>query len=263
MTDDTEPLQAVLDAPDDDAPRLAYAAWCDGQGEVVSSARAELIRDQITLAGMDPADLKAGRGFRLERRIEQGLERHHAAWAQPLLGWVRAAHFQRGFVGWIHLSARQWLDHGAQILAHAPVQHLDLVGIRDVDEALFESPSWAGIRSLSMNDCGLHDVHLQMLAASPHVTELRWLSVADNHLGQTASEALAKSSTLHRLGFVELGSNPFDPVEQEGVDGGVVVASSMPPEGKDLEARFGYQRWLHRGRGAGRFAVDQATTQSP
>jgi uncharacterized protein (TIGR02996 family) len=253
MADDAAQLQAVLDAPDDDAPRLAYARWCDARGDAASVARAELIRAQIDLARKDPADVKAGRAFGLQQRIEEILARHGAAWGQPLAGWVDAFHFVRGFIGWIELSARSFLDHGDRIFALAPVQHLDLTAVRDVDEALADSPLLAKIRSLSMNGCGLHDLHLQLLAASPYVTNLRWLSVADNHLGLPAAEALAASPHLTNLAFAELRSNPVDPTEQLGVDGGIVVASWMPPEGKDLEARFGHLQWLHREPFVGRF----------
>lgn len=254
MTHQPQLLQAVLDAPDDDAPRLAYAQWCEQQADEASTARAELIRTQLDLAAMDPADVKAGRAFRREQRVRELLERHGTTWRQPLEGRVGQAHFLRGFIGWIELSARQWLDHADHILARAPVQHLDLTGVRDVDEALFDAPSLAGIRSLSMKHCGLHDVHVQLLAASPHVGALRWLSLADNHLGLAASEALAASTTLGKLAFVDLQSNPVDPVEQLGLDGGVVVASTMTPEGKALEARFGHLPWLHRREPPRRFA---------
>src|SRR5436190_21672658 len=40
-------LQAILDSPDDDTPRLVYADWLDEQGETL---RAEWIRLQCRLA---------------------------------------------------------------------------------------------------------------------------------------------------------------------------------------------------------------------
>jgi uncharacterized protein (TIGR02996 family) len=254
MTDEAARLKAILDAPQDDAPRLDYAQWIESQGDAMSLARGELIRAQIDLVHMDPAVVKSGLAFGTQQRIQDLIDRHGSAWGQPLAGWVDAFQFERGFVGWIELGARSWLDHGDRILALAPVQHLDLTGVRDVDEALADSPLLAGIRSLSMNDCGLHDLHLQLLAASPHVTNLRWLSVAGNHLTLAAAEALAASPNLGHLRFVELAGNPVDPVEQLGYDSGIVVASWTPPEGQALEARFGPLPWLHRDVIHGRFA---------
>ncbi|WP_437533491.1 TIGR02996 domain-containing protein [Sorangium sp. So ce726] len=255
MTDEATLLKAVLDAPDDDAPRLAYAQWSSGQGDAASIARGELIHAQIDLMHTAPEVIKTGRAFGLQHRIWELIERHGASWAGAIAGSVDAYHFVRGFVGWIKVSARRFLDHGEGIMALAPVQHLDLTDVRDVDEALFDSPLWSHIRSLSMDACGLHDLHLQMLAASPHLTNLRWLSVADNHLTLAAAEALAASPYLQDVRYAEFRSNPTDPVEQLGYDSGVVVASWMPPEGKDLEARFGPKPWLHREVIPGRFEV--------
>lgn len=246
MTDEAARLKAVLDAPQDDAPRLAYAQWLDSQGDALSPARGELIRAQIDLKHMGPAFVKSGLAFGTQQRITDLIALHGSQWAQALSGLVDAFQFERGFVGWIKLRARSFLDQGDRILALAPVQHLDLTGVRDVDEALFDSPLLDGIRSLSMNRCGLHDLHAQLLAASPFVANLRWLSVADNHLTLAAAEALAASPHLGNLRFAEFHSNPVDPVEQLGVDSGIVVSSWMPAEGLAIEARFGRQAWLHR-----------------
>src|SRR5262245_55430096 len=46
-------LQAILDSPDDDAPRLVLADWLEEQGH---SERAELIRVQCRLAALDEDD---------------------------------------------------------------------------------------------------------------------------------------------------------------------------------------------------------------
>lgn len=253
MTDEAARLKAVLDAPEDDAPRLAYAQWIESQGDAISLARGELIRAQIELLHMDPALVNSGLALGTQQRISDLIDLHGSSWGQALAGLVDAFQFERGFVGWIKLRARSFLDHGDRILGLAPVQHLDLTGIRDVDEALTDSPLLDGIRSLSMNRCGLHDLHLQMLAASPHVANLRWLSVAENRLTIAAAEALAASPHLGNLRFAEFGGNPVDPVEQLGYDSGIVVSSFLPPEGKAIEARFGRQAWLHRDVIHGRF----------
>lgn len=253
MSDEADRLKAVLDAPQDDAPRLDYAQWIESQGDPLSMARGELIRTQIELLHMDPAFVKSGLAFGVQQRVTNLIALHGATWGQAISGLVDAFQFERGFIGWIKLSAQSFLDHGAAILALAPVQHLDLTGVRDVDEALFDSPLLDGIRSLSMDRCGLYDLHVQMLAASPHVANLRWLSVADNHLTIAAGEALAASPHLGNLRFAEFHTNPVDPVEQLGYDSGIVVSSFMPPEGLAIEARFGHKAWLHRDVIPGRF----------
>ena len=46
-------LQAIIEAANDDAPRLAYSDWLEDNGE---SARAEFIRVQCRLAALDADD---------------------------------------------------------------------------------------------------------------------------------------------------------------------------------------------------------------
>src|SRR5262245_19453619 len=44
-------LQSVIDHPEDDAPRLVYADWCEDHGD---PDRAEFIRVQVELARLAP-----------------------------------------------------------------------------------------------------------------------------------------------------------------------------------------------------------------
>jgi uncharacterized protein (TIGR02996 family) len=53
VTHDDAFLQAILESPDDDTPRLVYADWLDEYGE---TDRAEFIRVQIALAALPPDD---------------------------------------------------------------------------------------------------------------------------------------------------------------------------------------------------------------
>src|SRR6516165_11312929 len=53
MSDADHFLWAILDNPDEDGPRLAFADWLAGHGE---SAHAELIRLQCALAARPEAD---------------------------------------------------------------------------------------------------------------------------------------------------------------------------------------------------------------
>jgi uncharacterized protein (TIGR02996 family) len=51
MPERSDLLAAILEAPDDDAPRLAYAEWLKQKGD----ARGELIVIQCALAGREGA----------------------------------------------------------------------------------------------------------------------------------------------------------------------------------------------------------------
>ena len=69
MTHDDAFLQAIIECPDDDAPRLIYADWLDERGD----PRGEFIRVQCALAGMDEYD---PRRWDLERRQWTILDAH-------------------------------------------------------------------------------------------------------------------------------------------------------------------------------------------
>ena len=82
-------LRTIIDAPDDDGPRLVYADWLEEHGE---TARAEFIRVQCELAhcrdGIEscPPDSRCGRCYgcvRRERAAEL-LQRHRVGWLLEL-----------------------------------------------------------------------------------------------------------------------------------------------------------------------------------
>jgi uncharacterized protein (TIGR02996 family) len=82
-------LAAVYAAPDDDAPREAYAAWLDTQRD----PRAEFIRLQLAAA-------KAGKWLKADKgRASALLKAHGKAWAAPLEGAVAfsSLKWDRGF----------------------------------------------------------------------------------------------------------------------------------------------------------------------
>jgi uncharacterized protein (TIGR02996 family) len=103
MTHDEAFLQAILESPDDDAPRLVYADWLDEHGD---PARAEFIRLQCRLENMsldDPSlpDL-LGRACLLH--VERANE-----WLGDLRRWLVRWTFHRGFLDEIVLSSTAYL----------------------------------------------------------------------------------------------------------------------------------------------------------
>ena len=79
LTQDEAFLQAILEQPDDDTPRLIYADWLEEQGD----PRGEFIRIQCALAGLPPDD---ARRPELGAREAALLESHREAWLEPLRG---------------------------------------------------------------------------------------------------------------------------------------------------------------------------------
>lgn len=245
MAKEDELLKAVLDSPDDDAPRLAYADWCEQQSDPQTRARGEFIRAQITLVNL-------GQGMPHEQKFELGyreetLERdYRLAWAGSLATLVDDFQYDRGFVELVALSARGFLDRAPQLFALAPIRHLKLTEVRIVADELFASPHLRKIRSLDISRCGLNDAHIKMLAESPELRQLRWLSVAENNIGFDGADALAASTQLKRLTYANFFGNPVNPCAKYSQENEFIMATWLPDEGKLLEARHGYVPWLHR-----------------
>ncbi len=82
MTHDEAFLRDVIEAPDDDGPRLIYADWLEDEGR---TERAELIRAQCELARIAA---EGPRRTELEATARALLAEHGREWAGPLRSWA-------------------------------------------------------------------------------------------------------------------------------------------------------------------------------
>src|SRR6516162_2062254 len=86
-------LQAIIESPDDDTPRLVFADWLDDHDQ---PQRAEFIRVQIERARLSEDDAKQSE---LRERENSLLETCREAWLEPIPACMREfARFRRGFV---------------------------------------------------------------------------------------------------------------------------------------------------------------------
>jgi uncharacterized protein (TIGR02996 family) len=110
MTPDDAFLQAIINDPDDDTPRLVYADYLDDRGE---NERAEFIRVQCELARLPDAGAgqPSPRRQELEARERQLLGKHEDEWAGCLQG--RVDRFHRGFVDAIWAADHEFLEQAA------------------------------------------------------------------------------------------------------------------------------------------------------
>jgi uncharacterized protein (TIGR02996 family) len=171
-------LQAILDVPDDDTPRLVYADWLDEHGE---PARAEFIRAQCELAQM--AVYNDHRPA-LQARQQRLLADHGREWLAR--EWPRAtnpvAHpwtFVRGFVAELSLSGLGLEDAGVRALA--------------------ATPRMALVATLDLRQNGIGAPGLRALAASPHLASLTLLDLRGNRFAAASLKALAASDRLPQL----------------------------------------------------------------
>jgi uncharacterized protein (TIGR02996 family) len=153
MGDDAALLQAIREAPDDDAPRLVYADWLDEHG---APERAEFIRVCVELIRVRQAaaaarGLDRGLAARLDqledRKADVFYRRRPAAVGPYPAGWrcllapparddpsyarrhtAGAIFLARGLGELVVAQADKWVARGDQILAAHPVREVRLAG---------------------------------------------------------------------------------------------------------------------------------------
>lgn len=197
-------LRAILDAPDDDAPRLIYADWLEEQGD---SDRAEFIRVQVALARSEVTD---PRRVELRKRERTLLQRHRQEWIDRLPSFVSSYQFERGFVDNLIVVAEAFLENADVVFQVAPVRHIKLVGARRHLGALAAEPALARLASLDLSFNGIVMRGLQELAASPYLSNLRALNLCWNPVPD-ALRVLAGAASLTRLEDLDLEKTGLHP----------------------------------------------------
>src|SRR5262249_19654383 len=130
-------LQAVIDDPEDDAPRLVFADWLEDNGQPDRSA---FIRAGVELARTDEDD---PRRPDLVRR-EQSLLARNPAWRQEVAKALRPrAEFRRGFIAEVDWTARAFLKGAGGLWKRSPVDTVRVGAVEAHWSALLASPHLA------------------------------------------------------------------------------------------------------------------------
>src|SRR5262249_16680589 len=150
-------LRTILDNPDDDTPRLAYADWLEEHGD---SARAAFIRAQCRLATLDEDDPAR---LPLLRDQDRYMPQAPAALApQKRLPWLPRTPswptvglgFERGFLARVTTTATSFLDKAEALMQAAPVQHARLTSAKRTLLGLARCPALRRLRSLELDRVG-------------------------------------------------------------------------------------------------------------
>jgi uncharacterized protein (TIGR02996 family) len=211
MTHDDAFLQAILENPGDDTPRLIYADWLMERDDPGRADRGLFIRLQVELARLPDED---ARRPPLAARAQELLDGHRDEWVRPLGPWGEGCAFHRGFVEEVEVEPARSLAALGDLFRLAPVRHLRVRGlVRDPWATLMPDAEDAEAMELCRD-------HARALAASPHLARLSALTLRYNHLGAAEVEALLHSPHLARLTALDLGHNPL------GDDGAEALAAS-------------------------------------
>ena len=176
-------LDAVLAAPDDDAPRLAFADYCDR----LRDPRGPFIRGQLADAAAEvPAGVRAG-----ARELFAAVSGEDLVW-------------RRGFVEGMSLAGRAFLTLGPWVLRQTPLRGVRLVAVQPYLGELAATPHLARLRTLDLRGNRIGSAGLAALLASPYLAADA-LNLAFNNL------TVADVPTLPPLRRLDLSGNALGP----------------------------------------------------
>jgi len=175
MDDRLALLAAVLEFPEQDAPRLIYADWLDEHGD---AARAEFIRVSVELEWRPYSERRTAHYRNLLVRFRKLIEAHRGAWVAPFTAEPTRVLFRRGFIEWARLTADEVERIEPSALALEPLFEVEVFGPPPWngtapppgDAALKRLAAWPGrgrFRALTLNGLTFAHAALAELRAAP------------------------------------------------------------------------------------------------
>jgi uncharacterized protein (TIGR02996 family) len=215
VTAHQELLRAIVQNPEDDAARLAFAE------EIRASEpdRALFVELQIEQAReRRPVHVRAS------TNKDPLLVRHDDEWTRTLAKYVTYWRYDRGFVTRVTIDPHLFLEYGEWLMSNAPIRHVWFSRPEDDDlpiAALAESPLLETLEGIHfMSDVTLDDGSLIALAEGGHLERLLDFGLHDRRpLGPAVYEAFAASAQTRKL--LQFLAGPA------------------------LEQKHGYLPWLH------------------
>jgi uncharacterized protein (TIGR02996 family) len=212
-------LQAIIDNPDDDAPRLIYADWLDEHGD---PERAEFIRLQCARAARKPAlgpEMSRDQ-HALLRREDQLLDRHASTWQRPFAaGPSLSLIFDRGFIESVVAEAHMFVEIAAELFRRHPVRHVRLTW--RPDDPTYERGRYmqtiaglqqlARLRSLDLKETHIGSDGVRALAVSEYLGNLFSIDLSNNGIGRAGIRALVEAPWLANVTLLNLSGNEIDP----------------------------------------------------
>jgi uncharacterized protein (TIGR02996 family) len=207
-------LQSILEAPDDDLPRQAYADWLLDQGD----QRGEFIHIQCRLARETSESVRR----QLEARERELLAAHEEEWLGTLRPLLARWTFRRGFLDAVAVSAAAYIAHEA-IAWPATVRHVevDLTGYTVPQEIIELVPESVARENVSI-PIGSRSRVLVMAMLLPLDASLRQQLefTLNRHIEPIGASAEQVIEALNR----HYGNS-----EVESVDTGVLLEYTEPP----------------------------------
>jgi uncharacterized protein (TIGR02996 family) len=225
-------LRAILDAPDDDGPRLDWVA----KHRASQPERAQFIELGLAIAASRRRGVEAPEALR--RQAGALARAHGAAWAGPASE-LKIYEFRRGFVETVYGRPRDVLAVAERLWGAQPILDLHVVDTTDGLPDLLAWPGLERLRSLHVCGLGLRDRDAEVIAATPHLARLRRIDLTNNDIGPEGFFAIAdRMRALRWASFVN--NIVVDPLSQ----GFEAPEAGLSDAGREALARFGPLPWL-------------------
>jgi uncharacterized protein (TIGR02996 family) len=255
MSDEKALLAAIWEHPHDDAPRLVYADWLQETNVPANIARAEFIRLQCELAGLERDDPDRSA---LLQRAEALRQKYGGKWKAGLPQRLRSVGYWRGFP-----NPSRTIKSAD--LATVPASEWDAVPLWNISLARYDAETLSALAAAAMLvrvgtlrlDPGRHGKWLNAagttaLMRSPHLRNLGKLDFTSTALRLPTVEALFSAPalrSLHDLSFCCCGL-PDDLIR-------LLLGSTIPEQLTELDLQGNHLTWFGGLRpifaGAGRF----------
>lgn len=235
-------LSDIARQPSNDDLRLAYAAWCDRNGD----PRSEFIRTQLAIHELQTNNQPIPPELRDHEEDLIAAER--VRWEQDLAPWcARDIELERGLPTAISLTGRAFLSLGEPLFERLPLTGLRLVAFQHLAEQVADCPRLGRLRSLDFSGCPMTSAALTAWSRSPHLQRLTELHLARTRLGDGLHE-LAQAPWFGRLQSLTLRENGiqnldalavhrhWQSLDLSGNDVGACLADRLPqwPELRSL-----------------------------
>lgn len=186
-------LQAVIDDPFEDGPRLTYAAWLHEHGD---AARAELIRLQCEME-------------RDQTRINQLLAENGKRWAEPYdQRSVFVQSFRRGFPEDLSVGfpVERLFEAQEFIEANTPVTGLKIHSVDDAEVALIvNNPITRHLKKLHVMGGDFGPAGIRAICRSANMKHLTDLAIGSQNIGHSGITSVIQAPfcrQLERLTFL-------------------------------------------------------------
>lgn len=259
MREEADLLEATARRPAEDEPRLAYAEWLErrdpgdplakfirGQIAVHSTPRSPVFASSpVSEAEYAAEEARVAAWHEAEAYVKAEEVAARKRWREKVADFNLELH--RGFPMTLAIQARDFLAHGKDIVTRAPIVHLRLFQIQEVEAAvLFRDPSLSRLWALDLNDLQLGDAEISALSEGPELPDLTWLDLRKNRITLEGWRALARSKRFPTLRWVGIEGNSSEPA----VENGFLLPSGYDEPNADyakLLEEFGAVPWFPSG----------------